>query len=301
MKEQVHVSEQASADLPELNEIQGSNSRELSLDIAYKRLAIVNVVFYGKPGAADREWVLIDTGVVGTKGMILRAAKERFGENSRPCAIIMTHGHFDHIGALEDLAELWDVPVYAHSLEAPFLDGRASYPPADPSVGGGMMSSLSRFYPRGPVNVGDYLQLLSPDQMVPGMPGWRWIHTPGHTVGHVSLWREEDRMLIAGDAFITTRQESAYAVAVQKPELHGPPMYYTQDWNESRCSLETLAALEPDLVVTGHGAPLAGEEMRRALHELANRFDEVAVPHQGEYVEHPAGIGSGREYTHPMH
>jgi hypothetical protein len=46
----------------------------------------------------------------------------------------------------------------------------------------------------------------------------------------VSIWREEDRALIAGDAFITTDQESAYAVLRQEPELHGPPQYFTPDW-----------------------------------------------------------------------
>jgi glyoxylase-like metal-dependent hydrolase (beta-lactamase superfamily II) len=38
-------------------------------------------------------------------------------------AIIMTHGHFDHVGVLEDLAETWQAPVYAHELERPYLDG----------------------------------------------------------------------------------------------------------------------------------------------------------------------------------
>ena len=46
-------------------------------------------------------------------------------------AIVMTHGHFDHVGALEDLAEEWDTPVDAHPLEHPYLDGKASYPPGD--------------------------------------------------------------------------------------------------------------------------------------------------------------------------
>lgn len=116
------------------------------------------------------------------------------------------------------------------------------------------------------------------------MPGWRWVHTPGHTEGHVSLWREDDRTLIAGDAFITTAQESAYAVAVQEPELHGPPRYFTPDWAAAKASVEALSALEPELVVTGHGKALAGEEMRAALRRLARDFDEVAVPDQGRYA-----------------
>src|SRR5690606_5548917 len=144
----------------------------------YKRLAIVNVVFYGLPNAGDRNWVLIDTGIGGMSGALESAAAERFGENARPAAIIQTHGHFDHIGALELLAEKWDAPVFAHELEVPYLNGSAAYPSPDPSVGGGMMALLSPLYPRGPVNVSSRLGVLPSGGDVPFMPGWKWVHAP---------------------------------------------------------------------------------------------------------------------------
>lgn len=256
-------------------------------DLAYQRLAIVNVVYYGKPGAGDRQWVLIDAGMTGTAPLIADAGEERFGRGSRPAAIILTHGHFDHVGALKTLAERWNTPIYAHTLELPYLDGRAAYPPPDPSVGGGLMSTLSRFYPRSPINVSRWLHPLPANGSVPGMPGWQWLHTPGHAPGHVSFWREADQSLIAGDAFITTNQESAFAVAMQRPEIHGPPMYYTPDWEQARQSVERLAALNPDLVVTGHGPAMEGPEMRQALHTLARDFDRIAVPEHGRYVHEP--------------
>lgn len=128
------------------------------------------------------------------------------------------------------------------------------------------------------------------------MPGWRWIHAPGHTPGQVALWREDDRTLLAGDAFITTAQESAYAVATQAPELHGPPKYFTQDWVTARATVERLAALEPELVVTGHGRAMQGPAMREALHALARDFDRVAVPEKGMRVEEPARVEDGSAY-----
>ena len=271
-------------------EIVEDGVHEVLPDLAYQRLGIVNVTYAGAQGA--RGWVLIDAGLRGTAGMIGRAAAARFGEGAPPAAIVMTHGHFDHVGALATLAERWDVPIFAHERELPYLDGRESYPPPDPAVGGGAMSLLSRFYPRGPVDVGRWLRPLPGDGSVPGLAGWRWIHTPGHTTGHVSLWREADRTLVAGDAFITTHQESAYAVAVQRPELHGPPMYFTPDWDSARESVRTLAALEPELVVTGHGRALHGHEMRDALHTLARDFDRVAVPGQGRYVDGRGGTSA---------
>jgi glyoxylase-like metal-dependent hydrolase (beta-lactamase superfamily II) len=243
----------------------------------------VNVAYYGRPGAGDRGWTLIDAGLPGTAPLIRAAAEDRFGKGARPVAIVMTHGHFDHIGALERLSEEWDAPVYAHRLELPYLDGTASYPPPDPSVGG-MMATLSPLFPRGPIDVRPRLFALPDDGSVPGMPGWRWIATPGHTEGHVSFWRESDRTLISGDAVITTRQESAYAVAMQSPEMHGPPKYFTPDWHAAGMSARRLAALEPETIVAGHGRAFAGEPMRHALRELAERFEEVAVPKHGRYV-----------------
>jgi glyoxylase-like metal-dependent hydrolase (beta-lactamase superfamily II) len=272
---------------------------EVCSDVAYRRLGIVNIVFFGKPRAGDREWVLIDAGVMGTTGLIAAAAEKRFGPKSRPAAIVLTHGHFDHVGALEQLADRWQTPVYAHRLKRPYLDGSAAYPPPDPFVGGGMMSLLSPLYPRGPVNVSCWLKTLPDDGGVPHMLGWRWLHTPGHTPGHISLWRAADRTIIAGDAFITTRQESAYAVAVQEPQMHGPPMYYTTNWDNARSSVELLASLEPERVITGHGPAMHGEQVRDALHRLALDFDRVAMPERGKYVERPAAERKGGEYRQP--
>lgn len=290
---QVPIDSSARAD-----EVEEGKTRVLLSDLAYQRLAIVNVAFYGNP-ERDSAWVLIDAGVMGTAGQILEGVEERFGANARPAAIVLTHGHFDHIGALPELAERWEVPIYAHQLELPYLDGRASYPEPDPTVGGGMMSLLSPLYPRGPIDVSRWLKPLPPTREVPHMPGWRWIHAPGHTPGQVALWREPDRTMIAADAFITTKQESAYAVATQRPELHGPPMYYTQDWDAARESVRRLAALEPELAVTGHGRAMKGEALRTALHKLARDFDEVAVPEHGRYVEHPARAGTESAYPPP--
>ena len=55
------------------------------------------------------------------------------------------------------------------------------------------------------------------------------------------------------------------------------------------------------MVVTAHGPAVQGPELKRALHELAEHFDQIAVPGHSRYVEHPAGIGSSREYTQPVH
>ncbi len=297
MEQQVPLNPDARADNPQDDEARHDGVHEVTPDVAYKRLAMVNIAYYGLPNAGDQQWVLIDTGLPGTAGQIAKSAEERFGPDARPAAIILTHGHFDHVSALEELSEKWDAPVYAHDLERPYLDGTAAYPPPDPTVGGGMMPLISPLFPRKPVDVGSRLVSLPVDGSVPFMPGWQWIHTPGHAPGHVSLWREADRMLIAGDAFITTAQESAYAVATQRTEMHGPPMYFTPDWQSAKTSVERLAALEPEIAVTGHGRAMRGPEMRAALHTLARDFDRVAVPEHGKYVLQPAIAEDGSAYV----
>ena len=236
---------------------------ESTRDIAYQRLAIVNVVYVGAAaGAGDDGWVLVDTGVPGSSGMILRTAEARFGKRARPRAILLTHAHFDHVSGVNALLAAWgdDVPVYAHESELPFLDGRQAYPPAKTDVGGGLVSRASFTFPRGPFHVpSSALHALPSDGTVPCLPGWRWIHTPGHTPGHVSFWRESDRTLIVGDAFCTTQQESATAVATQAVRVSGPPAYFTPDVARAADSVRALAMLEPRLVVPGHGRALEGD------------------------------------------
>ncbi|MDB5484993.1 MAG: fold metallo-hydrolase [Tardiphaga sp.] len=278
MLNQIKLPAEVKADRTEDDEARNDGTRQLVSDIAYKQLLIVNVMFAGAPGCGDGHWVLIDAGISGSATAIRSAAKSRFGQTGRPAAIVLTHGHFDHVGVVETLAEEWDVPVYAHQEEHPYLNGGASYPEPDPGVGGGMIAYLSPLFPTRPVNLGSRLRVLPADHSVPHMTGWRWIHTPGHAPGHVSLWRERDRVLIAGDAFVTTKQESVYAAITQAAELHGPPAYFTPDWVNAKRSVQTLARLEPEIVVTGHGAAMEGPLMRSALHELAERFDDIALP-----------------------
>ncbi|MBD0381330.1 MBL fold metallo-hydrolase [Paenibacillus sedimenti] len=267
-----------------LTTLSSGEGHEVTVDIFYYCDQIVNLCFVGEILKEVKEWVLVDTGMPGTAERIIRVAEERFGPNSKPQSIILTHGHFDHVGSIEVLLEQWDVPVYAHELEIPYLTGKADYPKGDSTVNGGLVSELSPLFPNHSIDLGDQIKPLPADGKVPGLPEWQWLHTPGHTPGHISLFREKDRALLAGDAFVTVKQESLYKVLIQKQEISGPPKYFTTDWRAAKESVRKLQALRPLIAVTGHGTPMSGEELSLSLSDLAENFEEIAVPEEGRFV-----------------
>jgi glyoxylase-like metal-dependent hydrolase (beta-lactamase superfamily II) len=252
------------------------------------RSVMVNF-FIVRPSMQTRDWVLVDASLRGAGLRIAKEAERFVGTTEAPLAIVMTHGHFDHVGALPWLMRHWKVPVYAHRDELPYLNERKSYPAPDPSVGGGLMARSAPLYPRhGPTLPGPVYSLRG-DGSVPGLPDWRWIATPGHSPGHVSFWRERDRTLLAGDAIVNTRQESALAVFKQTPELRPPPAYFTQDWRLAYESMLTLQALSPEVMAGGHGLPARGDSMRSEFAELLTHFTTKGLPRRGRYVRETWG------------
>jgi len=259
-------------------------------DVSYLTTVLVNVAFVGTPYARGPlpEWVLIDAGIPMQASRIAAFARERFGD-APPRAILLTHGHFDHVGSLHALLRRWpDTPVYAHRLELAYLTGRSAYPPPDPTVGGGVMARTSPLFPSHAHDFRPHIMPLPADGTVPFLPDWRWIPTPGHSPGHVSFFRDSDRTLIAGDAFVTQKQESFTGVMTMNHVVHGPPTYFTPDWISASESVLRLAALRAQYAITGHGLPVANPRLAHDLHLLSTRFNEIAVPPDGRYVRHPA-------------
>lgn len=231
---------------------------------------------------SDGDFVLVDTGVKPALHQLKSAALEL---GRPPIAIILTHGHLDHAGSAGDLARAWDVPVFAGRLEQPFLTGVDFYPPPDPTVGGAL-AQVARLLPPQKFDLSDVLEIFPTSGKLDVLKGWQIIETPGHSPGHVSLWHEDDRVLLAGDALCTADMDSFVGMATLKPTQFargGSP--FVPDWNEMKHSLGLLADLEPSTVAAGHGIPMTGGDVPQQLRDF---YHDFTPPAHGRYIEVPA-------------
>ena len=249
-------------------------------DVGWLPVSFANVYFIGRPGG---KWLLVDAGVPGRANEIIDAAEARFGAGSRPEAIVLTHGHMDHVGSAVALAEKWKLPIYAHRLEMPYLLGRSPYPPADPTVGGAL-AFLSRFFPARARDLSGHVRELQPGK-IPGAVGWEWLATPGHSPGHISLFRRSDRVLLAGDACATVNMDSWKGLVTGEQRLSRPLTPFTIDWDATRSSVKELANLRPNVVGCGHGIPISDPDLPERMEAFAERF---RAPRRGRYARRPA-------------
>jgi glyoxylase-like metal-dependent hydrolase (beta-lactamase superfamily II) len=271
---------------------------ELQLPIPFEN-GRVNVFIFRD----GRELDLLDCGMNSEESLAtLRAALARVGADGwRLRRLLVTHIHPDHYGAAGVICGEYGAELYLHRLEVPMVNpryleldqlvaevGRHLQANGVPEEEADIQRNASRAMRDFVVPADVSVQLDGAETVVMGDKQLRVEWTPGHSPGHVSLFNAGDGTLVVGDAFVTTKQESMLAALTQRPELHGPPMYYTPDWESAKESVRRLSALEPEVAATGHGRPMRGPVMRQALRMLAQDFDVLAVPRRGRYVNTPA-------------
>jgi glyoxylase-like metal-dependent hydrolase (beta-lactamase superfamily II) len=190
--------------------------------------------------------VLVDAGVKQFAKRILAALAGR-----EVTAHTVTHAHIDHAGSSAEVVRELGIPFWAPAGDA---DDLARGRPAE--VHGLIPAALARAGVFPPVTADR--RLVEGDQV----GAFRVVDAPGHSPGHVAFWREADRILVCGDVFF-----NAHPVTLT-PGLRPPPRVFTASRAQNRRSMRRLAALEPSLVLFGHGPPLRdGAAQLRAVAE----------------------------------
>ncbi len=234
------------------------------LELRWGQMVIHPTIAYDRDG-----WTLIDTGMPGFEKAIREAAKAA-GLGDLPLrGVILTHQDADHIGSLRAFAEAapegegGKPTVYAHEEDRGAIDGDKPMIKLTPERKAQMLGQLPEELrqsfaeafdrPNGPlVN-----ETIADGDVLPIAGGLTVIHTPGHTPGHVSLYHESSKTLIAGDAMVAT-----------EGVLQGPNPNATPNMEEAIRSLGKFKAFDIRTVVCYHGG-LASGDVNARIAELA--------------------------------
>jgi glyoxylase-like metal-dependent hydrolase (beta-lactamase superfamily II) len=207
-----------------------------------------------------------DPGADGTAA--ISEALRRCGSGlERIARLIVTHAHIDHFGLAGEVVrrsggELWmhaatelDTAKYADPEEA--VD-RRTLMLADHGLYGVELTRASEglrdWLPVMP-SIGRPTRLLDGgERFTAGGRTWEVVHTPGHSPGHVCLWSAADRVLCSGDHLLL---------------IVSPPVTFERGFERDPMgsyldSLERVRALEPELVLPGHGVPFRDGARRAA-------------------------------------
>lgn len=178
------------------------------------------------------EDVLIDSGAFFSQGAILKQL-----EGVSLSAHAITHAHFDHVGAAAAVAERHGVPVWIGEKDASAVE-RGKQIGHIPGLGEKYLPSAAKVAVDRVLKEGDVVA------------GFTVLDTPGHSPGHVSFWRESDKVLICGDVMW------GYNPFTMRGRPRDPFALLSPDPKLNRQSARRLAELRPELVCFGHGPPL---------------------------------------------
>jgi glyoxylase-like metal-dependent hydrolase (beta-lactamase superfamily II) len=199
---------------------------------------------------APRNWVnayvigdvLVDTGLRTSSKTI----KDGLGGRELK-AIALTHAHGDHGGSARKLAKELGLPVWVgaadrEAAETGKVVAKSPYDKPGLSVITGAVGNMPSVSVARDLREGDELTA-----------GFTVLDTPGHSPGHVSFWRESDRVLICGDVFFNMH------LLTTAPGLRQPFDPFTVDPPLNRRSERRLASLEPAVAGFGHGPVIEGD------------------------------------------
>jgi hydroxyacylglutathione hydrolase len=212
-----------------------------SLGIAMKQLADDVYILEGFPPYAINIYllgdVLVDSGTRFAASRILRRLRGR-----KVTTHALTHAHPDHQGSSRDICQSLGIPLWCGEADADAMETAGLI--AARMRRHWLTDTIGRVWMGAPHPVSR--RLREGDQV----GSFSVIETPGHTVGHISFWREDDGLLIVGDVLCNLN------IYTGRFMLREPERIFTLDARRNRDSARRLGALKPRLICFGHGPPL---------------------------------------------
>lgn len=173
-----------------------------------------------------KDCLIVDPGEEGS-----RLVNELRKSGLNPIAVLLTHTHFDHIGAVDAIREVFSIPLYVHEKELSWL--------ADPlKNGSGKYAELPNYVVKAP----DEAHVLKKEgELTIGEFTFEVAHTPGHSPGSVSFIFKEDGFAIVGDTL--------FEQSVGRTDLIGGSM----DVLVKSIRTKLLTLPEDTIIYPGHG------------------------------------------------
>lgn len=196
--------------------------------------------------------ILIDAGIRSSANKILKAIRHK-----KINAHALTHAHADHQGSSRMVCEQLNIPLWTSEIEKTNAEsGKVIY--EYPNARHVIARFQQRFW------AGKGYQVSKTFKEGERVGSFTVIDTPGHSNGHVSFFREEDRVLIAGDALVNMNLLTTVV------GLNLPPNLFTTDKAQAIKSLHKIQALEPKIICFGHGPVLYNQgELEKLIKKLA--------------------------------